>query len=63
MVQDRTSGLAIISINHINRKELSYDDVIDDFAAKKARKQKFQRNTVRITLIPIICLSYNFVSR
>ena len=40
MAQDRLSGLAIISINHMIGKELSYDDVIDDFAAKKARKQK-----------------------
>ncbi|XP_034082159.1 zinc finger MYM-type protein 1-like [Gymnodraco acuticeps] len=41
MGQDRLTGLAIISINHEIGKQLSYDDIIDDFASKKARKQKF----------------------
>ncbi|XP_034058243.1 zinc finger MYM-type protein 1-like [Gymnodraco acuticeps] len=41
MGQDRLTGLAIISINHKIGKQLSYDDIIDDFASKKARKQKF----------------------
>ncbi|XP_066950844.1 uncharacterized protein [Macrobrachium rosenbergii] len=37
MGQDRLSGLAIISINH----EVSNEDITDDFANKKARKQTF----------------------
>ena len=41
MSQERLSGLAIISINHTVAQQISYDDVIDDFAAKKARKVKF----------------------
>ncbi|KAK0148316.1 Zinc finger MYM-type protein 1 [Merluccius polli] len=39
MSQERLSGLAIISINHTVAQQ--YDDVIDDFASKKARKVKF----------------------
>lgn len=38
MGQERLSGLAIISINHMLSKQLSYDDVIDDFAARKTRR-------------------------
>lgn len=38
MMQERLSGLAIISINHVVSNQLSYDDVIDDFAGKKARR-------------------------
>ena len=41
MGQDRLTGLAIMSINHEIGKQLSYEDIIDDFASKKARKQKF----------------------
>ena len=41
MGQNHLTGLAIISINHEIGKQLSYDDIIDDFASKKARKQKF----------------------
>ena len=41
MSQERLSGLAIISINHTVAQQILYDDVIDDFAAKKARKVKF----------------------
>lgn len=41
MSQERLSGLAIISINHRIAQQISYDDVIDDFASKKARKVKF----------------------
>ena len=41
MSQERLFGLAIISINHTVAQQISYDDVIDDFAAKKARKVKF----------------------
>ena len=42
MGQERLSGLAIISINHIISKQLSYDDVIDDFAARKTRRVRLQ---------------------
>ena len=41
MGQDRLTGLAIMSINHEIGKQLSYEDIVDDFASKKARKQKF----------------------
>ena len=41
MGQDRLTGLALISINHEMGKQLSYEDIIDDFARKKARKQTF----------------------
>ncbi len=39
MGQDRLTGLAIISINHEIGKQLSYDDIIDDFASKKFKTQ------------------------
>lgn len=38
MSQERLSGLAVISINHAIAGQISYDDVIDDFASRKARK-------------------------
>ena len=41
MGQDQLTGLAIISINHEVGKQVSYEDIIDDFASKKARKQTF----------------------
>ncbi|XP_034544579.1 zinc finger MYM-type protein 1-like [Notolabrus celidotus] len=41
MGQDRLTGLAIISINHETGKQLSYEEIIADFANKKARKQTF----------------------
>ena len=41
MGQERLSGLAIISINHEVGKDVLYEDIIDDFASKKARKQSF----------------------
>ena len=41
MAQERLSGLAIISINHKISNQISYNDAIDDFASKKARKVKF----------------------
>ncbi|XP_034092482.1 uncharacterized protein LOC117559868 [Gymnodraco acuticeps] len=41
MVQERLSGLAIISINSDVSRQLSYEDVIDDFAAKKSRRVQF----------------------
>ena len=37
MAQERLSGLAVISINHEFVGQISYHDVIDDFAARKAR--------------------------
>lgn len=40
MGQERLSGLAIININHVVSKQLSYDDVIDHFAARKTRRVK-----------------------
>lgn len=41
MAQGRITGLAVISINHAVGHQVSYDDIIDDFAAKRATKQKF----------------------
>ncbi len=35
MMQERLSGLSIISINDVVSNQLSYDDVVDDFAARK----------------------------
>ncbi|KAK5601088.1 hypothetical protein CRENBAI_004211 [Crenichthys baileyi] len=37
---------AIISINYEMGKQLSYEDIIDDFASKKARKQTFPAEDV-----------------
>ncbi|XP_064089206.1 uncharacterized protein LOC135203408 [Macrobrachium nipponense] len=39
--KDRLTGLAIISFNHEVGKQVSYEDIIDDFESKKARKQTF----------------------
>lgn len=41
MAQDRLTGLAIISINHEVGRQVSYDDVIDEFVSRKARRQRF----------------------
>lgn len=41
MSQERLSGLAIMSINHDVGKQISYDDIIDDFASRKCRKGHF----------------------
>ncbi|KAK0150731.1 repressor of the inhibitor of the protein kinase [Merluccius polli] len=41
MSQERLSGLSIMSINHDVGKDLSYDDIIDDFASRKCRKGNF----------------------
>ena len=41
MTQDRLNGLAMMSINRDVSRELSYDDIINDFAAKKSRRVKF----------------------
>ena len=38
MAQERLSGLAVISINHEVGGQISYNDVIYDFAARKARR-------------------------
>lgn len=38
MVQERFSGLSMISINHVVSQKLSYDNVIGDFAAEEARR-------------------------
>lgn len=38
MSQERITGLTIISINHTAAEQISYDDVIDDFASRKARR-------------------------
>lgn len=41
MSEERLSGLAVISINHQIGSQISYDDVINDFASQKARRPKF----------------------
>lgn len=41
MAQERLSGLAILSINHKISHDISYNDIINDFASRKARKQRF----------------------
>ena len=41
MAQDRLSGMAIISINHQIGSQISYDQVINDFASRKARREQF----------------------
>ena len=38
MAQERHSGLAVISINHEVGGQIWYNDVTDDFAARKARR-------------------------
>ena len=38
MSQEHLSGLALISINHEVAGQISYAGVIDDFAARKARR-------------------------
>ncbi|XP_076044692.1 uncharacterized protein LOC143027307 [Oratosquilla oratoria] len=41
MSQERLNGLAIISIDREISKQVSYDDTIDDFAARKSRRVRF----------------------
>ncbi len=41
MSQEWLNGLAIISINHSIGEKISYDNIIDDFASRKARKVGF----------------------
>ena len=40
MSQERLSGLAVLSINHQLAEQISFDDIIDDFASRKARRVK-----------------------
>ncbi len=40
MVQERLGGLSVISINHVVSQLLSYNDIRDDFAARKARRDR-----------------------
>ena len=39
MSQDRVKSLAVLHINSDITKQLDYEDVIDDFATKKARRK------------------------
>ncbi len=41
MSQEWLTGLDIININHSIGEHISYDDIIDDFASKKAREVRF----------------------
>ncbi len=41
MSQERLTGLSIISINHSIGEQILYDDIIDDFSSRKARKVRF----------------------
>lgn len=41
MAQERLSGLAVISINNKVGQAIPYNDVISDFASRKARKERF----------------------
>lgn len=41
MSQECLKGLAVISVNHALAEQMSYDNVIDTFAAMKARKIMF----------------------
>ena len=41
MSQERLSGLAMISIENEYLDKLNYDDLIEDFASKNARKSNF----------------------
>lgn len=42
MTQLCLNGLAMMSINRDVSRQLSYDDIIDDFAAIKSRRVKFE---------------------
>jgi len=42
MSQERLSGLAILAIEKEESENISYDKIIEDFAAKKSRKIKFK---------------------
>ena len=38
MSQERLSGLAILSIENATARTIDYNDIIDEFASKRARK-------------------------
>ena len=40
MSQERLSGLVVISINHHLANQISYDDIIDDFAIEEGEKSQ-----------------------
>ena len=40
MSQERLTALATISINHRVAENISYDELVDDFAARKVRKAR-----------------------
>ena len=46
MSQERLDGLAIISIEHECAKDTDFDQVIKEFAMKRARARKFGYITV-----------------
>jgi len=41
MCQERLSGMAMISIIHQIGSQISYDEVINYFASRKARREQF----------------------
>ena len=41
MTQDRFTGLAVISINHAIGEQISHEDIVEEFASRKARKAHF----------------------
>ena len=41
MSQERLTSPAVISINHSLGEQISYDDIIEGFASRKARKVRF----------------------
>ena len=43
MSQERLSGLAMISIENEYLDKLNYDDLIEEFASKNARRNNFLR--------------------
>ena len=40
-IRDRLSNLALLSIENDRAQKINIDKVINDFASKKVRKQKF----------------------
>jgi hypothetical protein len=43
MSQERLSGLAMISIENEYLDKLNYDDLLEEFASKNARRSNFLR--------------------
>ena len=41
IMQDRLSGLAVLSIENAEARKLDVSKIIDDFASRKARRRKF----------------------